>query len=340
MKVLVTGGAGYIGSHTVRRLLEEGHEVVVIDNLEKGHRTSLDQGVNFYKGDIRDSAFLNTVLDKESGIEGCIHFAAYSQVGESMEKPIKYYDNNVSGSVNLIKFLLLHGIKKIVFSSTAAVYGEPEEIPIKENSAVCPVNTYGETKLSVESLIRRSGSAYGFKYVILRYFNACGAHPNGDIGEDHDPETHLIPLVLKAAGSRKKDVTIFGTDYDTEDGTCIRDYIHVMDLADAHIKALLYLAKGSKSQTINLGLGRGFSEREIIDSAKRVTGRDIKVIEGKRRKGDPAVLVASNEKAREILSWEPYYTEIDSIMETAWKWHKGHPKGYNETIKDYLSNFF
>jgi UDP-glucose 4-epimerase len=326
MSVLVTGGAGYIGSHTVVELIERGEDVIVVDNLSKGHRKAVGGG-KFVKGDLRDDSFLD-MLFSENDIESVIHFAADSLVGESVKDPLKYYDNNVAATIKLMARMKGHGVKWLVFSSTAAVYGEPEKIPITESDPTLPKNPYGETKLVVERALEWADGAYGLKFVSLRYFNAAGAHKSGKIGEDHNPETHLIPIIMSVALGKRKEVVIFGSDYDTEDGTCIRDYIHVTDLARAHILALDKLRSGGDSAIYNLGNGVGFSVKEVIDSAERVTGKKIRQVAGERRQGDPAVLVASSEKITAELGWTPSYIELDSIIETAWKWHSSHPDGY------------
>ncbi len=328
MTILVTGGAGYIGSHTVAELVDKGYEVVVIDNLEKGHRQAI-LGGRFYQGDLRDRDFLDHVFSNHD-IQAIIHFAAYSLVGESMEDPARYYNNNVVLGLNLLNKMMEYNIKYIVFSSTAAVYGQPKAIPITEEDAVEPTNPYGETKLAVERALKWYEGAYGIKYISLRYFNAAGAHIGGRIGEDHNPESHLIPIVLEAALGKRDRVYIFGDDYDTDDGTCVRDYIHVTDLADAHIKALDYLTKGGSSDVFNLGNGKGFSVKEIINIARKVTGVDIQWETAPRRAGDPAVLVASSQKARQCLGWQPRHGDISTIIETAWNWHKANPQGFNE----------
>ncbi|NLC68098.1 MAG: UDP-glucose 4-epimerase GalE [Clostridiaceae bacterium] len=328
MAILVTGGAGYIGSHTVLELLETREEVVVIDSLEKGHRKAVPGGA-FYCGNLCDEGFLDKVF-RENKIEAVVHFAAYSLVGESVMDPLKYYNNNVIGTLKLMTKLKEYGVKKIVFSSTAAVYGEPENIPILESDRTMPANPYGETKLAIEKALMWADKAYGIKYVSLRYFNAAGAHPSGRIGEDHNPETHLIPLVLMTALGRRESISIFGNDYDTPDGTCIRDYIHVTDLANAHVLALEYLRNGGKSTVYNLGNGQGFSVSEVINIAREVTGARIKAIVSERRPGDPAVLVASSEKIKREMNWQPRYNDLHTIIETAWNWHRTHPGGYNE----------
>ena len=323
MKILVLGGAGYIGSHTVYELIDAGEEVVIIDNLETGHIEAVHPQAKFYKGDLRDKDFVDSVLDQEKDIDAVIHFAANSLVGESMVNPLKYYDNNLCGTKTMVQSLVEHGIDKIVFSSTAATYGEPEKVPIVETDRTEPTNTYGETKLSMEKMFKWVGRAHGLRYVSLRYFNACGAHVSGQIGEDHNPETHLIPLILQVPNGKREAISIFGTDYDTKDGTCVRDYIHVMDLADAHIKALNYLKAGNPSNIFNLGNGEGYSVLEIINAAKKVTNLPIAVTKAARRAGDPAKLVANNTKAKEILGWEPKYTDIEKIISTAWNFYIG-----------------
>ena len=330
MKILVLGGAGYIGSHTVYELIDAGNEVVIIDNLETGHMKAVHPQAKFYKGDLRDRAFVDSVLDTEKNIDAVIHFAANSLVGESMVNPLKYYDNNLCGTKVMLESLVAHGIDKVVFSSTAATYGEPQSVPIVETDPTRPTNCYGETKLSMERMFYWTGVAHNLRFVSLRYFNACGAHISGQIGEDHNPETHLIPLILQAASGKRDHISIFGTDYDTVDGTCVRDYIHVTDLAQAHILAVKYLMDGNKSDIFNLGNGVGFTVRQVIDEAKKVTGVDIKVVEEGRRAGDPATLIASSEKAKSVLGWKPEYADLSKIIETAWKWHSEHKNGFEE----------
>lgn len=328
MTILVLGGAGYIGSHTVYALIEKGVDVVVIDNLETGHIEAVHEKARFYKGDIRDRAFVDSVLDKEK-IDAVIHFAANSLVGESMVNPLKYYDNNVNGTKVLLQSMVAHGLDKIVFSSTAATYGEPEKVPILETDRTEPTNTYGETKLAMEKMFKWTDRAHGLKYVSLRYFNACGAHVSGKIGEAHSPETHLIPLILQVPLGQREYISIFGDDYDTSDGTCIRDYIHVTDLAQAHILAVDYLMKGNESNIFNLGNGVGFTVKEVIDTARKVTGHEIPAKIAERRAGDPARLIASSDKARHVLLWKPEHADLEEIISTAWNWHKNHPNGYN-----------
>ncbi|MDE7211583.1 MAG: UDP-glucose 4-epimerase GalE [Lachnospiraceae bacterium] len=327
MAILVLGGAGYIGSHTVYELIDCGEEVVVADNLETGHIEAVHPKAKFYQGDIRNRAFVDRVFD-ENKIDTVIHFAANSLVGESMTNPLKYYDNNLCGTKVLLESMVAHRIDKIVFSSTAATYGEPENIPILETDKTSPTNCYGETKLSMEKMFKWTGKAHGLRYVSLRYFNACGAHESGQIGEAHAPETHLIPLILQVPNGKRESVTVFGDDYPTPDGTCIRDYIHVTDLAMAHILAMKYLRLGKPSNIFNLGNGVGFSVKEVIETARAVTGHPIPaVIEG-RRAGDPARLIASSEKARQVLGWNPQHDDLAKIIASAWKWHQSHPDGF------------
>lgn len=327
MTILVLGGAGYIGSHTVYELIDNGEDVAVIDNLLTGHEEAVHPKARFYKGDIRDREFLDEVLKKEKP-DAVIHFAACSLVGESMEKPLKYYDNNLCGTKILLDSMVANGIDKIVFSSTAATYGEPERIPILETDKTEPTNTYGETKLSMEKMFKWVGKAYGLRYVSLRYFNACGAHNSGIIGEDHNPESHLIPLILQVPNGKREFISIYGGDYETKDGTCVRDYIHVTDLAQAHILAVKYLQNGNKSEIFNLGNGIGFTVKEVIDTARKVTAHPIPAKITPRRAGDPAQLIASSEKAKEILGWKPEHNSLEEIISTAWNWHKNHPNGF------------
>ena len=327
MSILVLGGAGYIGSHTVYALCEQGRDVVVIDNLATGHIESVHPKAKFYKGDIGDKEFLNDVFKKEN-IEAAIHFAAFSLVGESVEKPLKYYENNLSKTRVLLEAMVENNIDKIVFSSTAATYGEPERVPIMESDKTEPTNPYGETKLAMEKMFKWTGKAHGLRYVSLRYFNACGAYKDGNIGEDHNPESHLIPLILQVPNGKREFISIFGNDYPTSDGTCIRDYIHVSDLAQAHILALEYLEKGGESDIFNLGNGVGFSVREVIETARKVTGHPIPAKETARRAGDPAQLIASSEKAKTVLGWKPCHDSLEEIISSAWNWHKNHPDGF------------
>lgn len=329
MRILVFGGAGYIGSHTALELIRAGEEVVVADNLQTGFRAAIPEGATFYQGDIRDRAFLDDLFTKEK-IDAVIHFAACSLVGESVNLPLKYYDNNLCGTKVLLEAMVAHDVKKIVFSSTAATYGEPENIPILETDRTCPTNPYGETKLAMEKMFYWTAKAHGLRYVSLRYFNACGADKTGTIGEAHNPESHLIPLILQVPNGKREAISIFGTDYDTPDGTCIRDYIHVTDLAQAHILAVRYLQDGGESNIFNLGNGIGYSVWEVIETARAVTGHPIPAIESPRRAGDPARLVASSQKAREVLGWDPQHASLEEIIGDAWRWHKNHPNGYAE----------
>ncbi len=327
MRILVLGGAGYIGSHTVYELIDAGHEVIVIDNLLTGFKEAVHPQAKFYKGDIRDKEFLDEVFEREN-IDGIIHFAASSQVGESMVNPLKYYNNNLCGTEVLLESMVKHGIDKIVFSSTAATYGEPESIPILETDRTLPTNCYGETKLAMEKMFMWTSKAHNVKYVSLRYFNACGAHPNGRIGEAHNPETHLIPLILQVPICKREYISVFGNDYETKDGTCVRDYIHVNDLAQAHILAMEYLMEGGNSDVFNLGNGVGFTVKEVIETARKVTGHSIPAKVENRRAGDPSVLIASSDKAKKILGWSPKYADLETIIKTAWEWHVNHPNGY------------
>jgi UDP-glucose 4-epimerase len=316
--ILVCGGAGYIGSHTAAALLEQGYGVVVADNLTAGHREAVFDGAKLIVGDLRDPDFIQKTLLKEKP-DAVIDFAAYSLVGESMSNPLEYYENNFVGALNLLKAMKNAGIGRIVFSSTAAVYGIPEETPILESSRTDPINPYGETKLSVEKMLKWADAAYGIKYTALRYFNAAGAHISGKIGEDHNPETHLIPNIIKAA-LNDEEVVIFGGDYNTKDGACVRDYIHVSDLADAHILALDALKEGA-SATYNLSSSHGFSNLEILKTAEKVIGKKIKYRIGPRRQGDPDALVASSDKISTELNWRPRYAQLEKIIETALVWH-------------------
>lgn len=327
MSVLILGGAGYIGSHTALELIKAGEKVVIADNLQSGHIESVHPDAVFYKGDIKDSAFLNKIFQANE-IEAVIHFAASSLVAESMTKPLDYYENNLYGTLTVLKSMLENNIDKIVFSSTAAVYGEPENIPIEETDRARPANTYGETKLAMEKMFEWTSKAHNLKYVSLRYFNACGADKSGKIGEDHSPESHLIPLILQTANGKREHISIFGDDYDTFDGTCVRDYIHVSDLASAHILAFRYLQNDGKNDIFNLGNGIGFSVKEVIETARKVTNKKIPAVISKRRNGDPAKLVASSKKARDVLGWKPLHSDLENIISTAWNWHSKHPDGY------------
>lgn len=325
MRILVVGGAGYIGSHALRRLMQAGHEVWAYDNLVFGHRAAVP-AERLIVGDLHDRTRLKQVL-VEQKIEAVMHFAGYIFVGESVIDPAKYYHNNVVGSLALFEAMLAAGVKKIVFSSTTATYGVPDRIPITEAETQKPINPYGYTKLVIEQALADYAKAYEFGYAALRYFNASGASPAGDIGEDHTPETHLIPLVLQVALGQRQHIAVFGSDYPTPDGTCIRDYIHVDDLSDAHVRALELLESG-KGLKLNLGTGRGYSVREVIDACRRITGHAIPEVVAPRREGDAPELVADATAARSALGWEPRYASIESIVETAWRWHRSHPHGY------------
>ena len=327
MAILVCGGAGYIGSHAVHQLIEKGESVVIVDNLQTGHRDAVHPKAKFYEGDIRDADVLDKIFT-ENAIDTVVHFAANSLVGESVEKPLKYFNNNVYGMQILLESMVKHSVDKIVFSSTAAVYGEPKRIPILEDDPTEPTNPYGESKRIMEKMMKWVSRANGVRFVSLRYFNAAGAIEDGSIGEDHNPESHLIPLILQVPMGKREHITVFGEDYPTPDGTCLRDYIHVIDLADAHVLAIDYLRKGGESNIFNLGNGRGFSVKEMIEAAKKATGRDIKVEIGARRAGDPAQLIASSEKAKKVLGWQPKYTDVKQIIQTAWTFHQKHPEGY------------
>ncbi|GBG10895.1 UDP-glucose 4-epimerase GalE [Paenibacillus sp. MY03] len=328
MAVLVTGGAGYIGSHAVAALQERGEDIVVVDNLQQGHKGAL-LGGKLYVGDLRDADFLDTVF-KENEIDAVIHFAANSLVGESMKLPGKYYHNNVYGTLCLLEKMNEYGVKRIVFSSTAATYGEPESVPIDEYDRTLPTNAYGETKLAMEKMMKWFDVAHDIKYISLRYFNAAGAHDSGRIGEDHHPETHLVPIVLEAALGKRPHISVFGDDYATEDGTCVRDYIHVSDLADAHLLAVDRLRGGADSAVYNLGNGQGFSVKQVIEIARSVTGKEINAVIEPRRAGDPAVLVASSDRARKELGWNPTRSNLENIIGSAWSWHQSNPEGYDD----------
>lgn len=327
MTVLVLGGAGYIGSHAVDQLVERGYQVAVVDNLQTGHQESIPENVHFYQGDIRDKAFLSQVFEKET-IEGVMHFAANSQVGESMKEPLLYFNNNVQGTQVTLEVMQQYGVKNIVFSSSAATYGEPKEIPIMETAETHPESPYGETKLMMEKMLKWCDQAYGMRFVALRYFNVAGAKWNGSIGEDHEPETHLVPLILQTALGQREELAIFGDDYATPDGTCIRDYVHVVDLIDAHILALEYLKAGNESNVFNLGSSTGFSVKEMVEAARQVTGKEIPAKIEPRRAGDPSTLIASSKKAQTILGWNPKFPDVKDIISSAWQWHESHPAGY------------
>jgi UDP-glucose 4-epimerase len=328
LAILVTGGAGYIGSHTALYLREKGEEVIILDNLEKGHEEAV-LGARLYKGDLRNEDVLDEIFQTHH-INSVIHFAANSLVGESVEQPLEYYDNNVIGSYTLVKKMVEHDVKKIVFSSTAATYGEPKSIPILESDPTIPTNPYGETKLAIEKMLKWADDAYGLKSVCLRYFNAAGADPSGKIGEDHNPESHLIPIVLQVALGQRESIKVFGDDYQTEDGSCVRDYIHVMDLAQAHFLALKKLEETNKSGVYNLGNGTGFSVKQVIDVCRKITEKEIPAVIAERRAGDPATLIASSQKAKEQLQWKPHYPNLEEIISHAWKWHQANPNGYSK----------
>ncbi|KAF0425014.1 UDP-glucose 4-epimerase GalE [Pediococcus acidilactici] len=327
MSILVVGGAGYIGSHMVKRLIEKGQEVVVVDNLSTGHRKAVDEKARFYEGDIRNHVFLKGVFDREN-IDTVVHFAAFSIVPESMEKPLKYFDNNTAGMVALLEEMRDHDVKRIIFSSTAATYGVPEKSPIEEDDRQAPINPYGESKLMMEKIIRWADQAYGIKFVALRYFNVAGAYPDGSIGEDHGPETHLTPIILQVAAGQRDQLKIFGDDYNTPDGTNVRDYVHVLDLVDAHILAIDYLKDGNDSDVFNLGSSTGFSVKQMVEAAREVTGEPIPAEIAQRRPGDPDSLIAASQKARDVLKWQPQYDDVKEIIQTAWNWKQSHPHGY------------
>jgi len=327
MRIFVTGGAGYVGSHCVRHLVACGHEVTVYDNLVYGHRAAVAAGADFVEGDLADTNRLHQVL--ADGFDGVMHFAAYAYVGESVEKPLKYYANNVGNTVGLLDAMRRTGVRRLVFSSSCATYGIPPGVPIVETMPLQPINPYGRTKRIVEWMLEDCAAAWGLGSCALRYFNACGAADDGSIGEDHDPETHLIPIVLQVALGRREKVTIFGDDYETPDGTCIRDYIHVEDLATIHRLAMEGLEPGA-ARAFNVGTGRGYSVREIIETARRVTGRPIPAEVGPRRPGDPPTLVADATRAREAFGWEPVYADIEPIVASAWRWHASHPDGFGD----------
>lgn len=329
MAILICGGAGYIGSHTIRLLVDAGEDVIVADNLSTGHRSAINPAVKFYDCDIRDKVTLQKIF-AENKIEAVFHFAAFIEAGESVIIPLKYFSNNVVGMEILLEAMTEAGVDKIIFSSSAAVYGEPEKIPVDELVAKNPVNPYGDSKFIMEIMMRRVSAAHGVRFVSLRYFNACGAIEDASIGEDHHPESHLIPLILQVPLGKRDAITVFGDDYPTPDGTCIRDYIHVLDLAAAHQNALNYLRNGGESDFFNLGSGQGFSVKEIISMAEKVTAQKIKTVIGERRAGDPARLIASSDKARKILGWQPRFDDIEKIISTAWKWHSTHPNGFND----------
>lgn len=325
MAILVTGGAGYIGSAAVEDLQKKGEKVVVLDNLVYGHKQAIGENVVFYEGDIGDKTLVEQILT-EHDIEACMHFSAYAYVGESVEQPQKYYENNFVQTLKLLEVLIAKNVKKFIFSSTCATFGEPQYMPLDEKHPQFPVNPYGWSKFMVERALADYDKAYDLKFVALRYFNACGATER--CGEHHDPETHLIPLILFAAQGKRESISVFGDDYPTPDGTAIRDYIHISDLSQAHLLALEHLRKGGESEFINLGNGTGFSVMEVIEAARKVTGKEIKAVIAPRRAGDPSRLIANSTKAQEVLGWNPNFPEIEKIIEDAWKWHEANPHGY------------
>lgn len=327
MNVLVVGGAGYIGSHCVRQLSEAGHRPVVVDNLVFGHRGAVEPDVPFYDGDLGNEGLMSAIMKREA-IDVVMHFAAFAYVGESVTDPIKYYDNNVVKPLALLQAMLANGVTKFVFSSTCATYGVPERLPITEDLPQAPINPYGQTKLDMERLLLNVARAHGLSFSSFRYFNAAGAAKDGSIGEDHKPETHLIPLVIDAATGRRENIAIFGTDYDTPDGTCLRDYIHVDDLSRAHIASFDKLAEPGTSLFYNLGTGTPTSVREVIDAVEKVTGKTVPAVVTDRRAGDPPALYADSSKAQSELGWKIEYPDIESTVETAWAWHRNHPEGY------------
>jgi UDP-glucose 4-epimerase len=318
MNILVIGGAGYIGSHMVKLLLDGGNSVVVLDNFSTGHRDAI-LGGEVIEGDLGNRTILDRIFSSYR-FDGIIHFASFIQVGESVEKPDRYYRNNVANTLNLLEAMHDHGAGNLIFSSSAAVFGDPEDLPIDERHPRNPINPYGMSKLMVERMLADFDHAYGLRSISLRYFNAAGADPDGLLGERHDPETHLIPLVLQAASGQRQSVQVYGRDYDTPDGTCIRDYVHVVDLCDAHLLALTYLKRGGETDAFNIGNGNGFSVQEVIDTARRVTRRAVTVEDARRRPGDPARLVADASRARQVLGWAPRYTSLERIVEDAWRW--------------------
>lgn len=326
VKVLVTGGAGYIGSHTVRVILKKGYEVVVYDNLVNGHRKSLPRGVELIEADLADVEKLDLVFAKYK-FDAVVHFAGFIEAGESMKDPVKFYRNNCVNTLNLLETMMKHDVKNMIFSSTAALFGYPDQMPITEDTKMCPINVYGETKLIIEHMLRDFDIAYGLKSICLRYFNAAGA--DFEVGEDHDPETHLIPLILQVALGKRKEIKIFGTDYNTDDGTCVRDYIHVTDLAEAHVLALKRLLETGKSDQYNLGNGKGYSVRDIIETVREVTGHPIPAVKAERREGDPPILIADSTKIKKELGWTPTH-DLKAIIKSAWEWHKKNPEGFGE----------
>jgi UDP-glucose 4-epimerase len=336
MSVLVTGGAGYIGSHAVKMLVERGYDVVVIDNLSQGHRAAIHADASFYNVDIANTDVVVDIL-RHHDVSDVMHFAAFSYVGESVHDPLKYYSNNTGGTTKLLQALDGAAVKRFVFSSTCATYGEPDTLPISEETPQRPINPYGWSKLFVEQILRDKAAAdEEFAFTALRYFNVAGSALDGSIGEDHNPETHIIPLVLETALGEREQITVFGTDYDTPDGTCIRDYIHVQDLCEAHILAMESQRRGPRYY--NLGIGHGYSVKDVIESAKRVTGREIPIEYGQRRAGDPPTLFANADKIRNELGWEPKLTDLDTAVDSAWKWMQANPNGYSKTPAEIAIN--
>ena len=326
MKVLITGGAGYIGSITNAILRQQGYDTIVFDNLALGHRTAVGD-TKLVVGDLRNKDDIDHVFSQDR-FDAVVHFAAYSLAGASMEKPYEYYDNNLRGGLNLLEAMRTHGCSSIIFSSTSAVYGYPTKMPVTEEEVIEPVSVYGSSKRMVEEMIEWYGAIYGIRFVMLRYFNAAGATSDGNLGEAHVHESHIIPIALEVAAGKRERFEVYGNDYETPDGTCIRDYIHVVDLADAHIRSIEYLAKEGKSIALNLGVGRGYSNLEVLSAVERVTGNKVERTFGKRRPGDPAKLWADNTKAKALLGWNPKYSELETIISTAWKWYQSHPEGY------------
>lgn len=329
MKILVTGGAGYIGSHTVKDLINNGDKIVVFDNLSYGHKQAIPKKARFIKGDLKNQRLIEKILKREK-IEAVFHFAGFIQVGESVKNPLKYYKNNFYNSIHLLEAMKNTSVKYIIFSSSAGVYGQPEKMPIKEGDSKDPINTYGRTKLMIEYALKSYDEAFGIKFMALRFFNAAGASEQSEIGEDHDPETHIIPLIIRTALGQSDEFKIFGNNYKTPDRTCVRDYIHVEDIASAHLQGLRYLRQKNESKIFNIGIGKGFSNQQLVNAVKKVSGVDFKVSFGPRREGDPDELVADSSRAREMLNWQPKYDTIESIIETAWQWHKTHPRGFKK----------
>lgn len=327
MKILVTGGAGYIGSHTVEALQKKNFEVLVFDNLVYGHKEAIS--CPLITGDLLEKKEVEDVF-KKNRIDGVVHFAAYALAGESMTNPAKYFENNLQAGLNLLETMVKYEVKQIVFSSTCAIYGYPEKLPVTEEEEKKPVSVYGESKLMFEKILNWYDRIFGIKNVCLRYFNACGASLEGKIGEDHEPETHIIPLAMKVALGQREKFTLFGEDYRTKDGTCVRDYIHVSDLASAHIKALEYLFKNGESNFFNVGTGSGYSNKEILERIKKISGVDFKVEIGARRPGDPDAIYADNRKIKKILGWEPQFSDLETIIKSAWNWHRANPQGFNQ----------